>query len=126
MFPGGPSISLTREEATLVLSSQLAAANRISDKFDALGGYAAHSRCGQSRSMPATYAADGDTVGLLILAEEDDTLQTLARKLQDAASLRVVSRDQVQVVWKNNIMDPAMTVAQAGLQSLDRFDVISG
>jgi hypothetical protein len=68
----------------------------------------------------------GDTVGLLILAEEGDTLQALARKLQDAASLRVAARDRVQVVYNGKTMDPTMTVAQAGLQTLDRFDVISG
>jgi len=68
----------------------------------------------------------GDTVGLLILTEEADTLQTLARKLQDAASLRVAGRDRVQVVYNGKTMDPTMTVAQAGLQALDRFDVISG
>jgi Toluene-4-monooxygenase system protein B (TmoB) len=68
----------------------------------------------------------GDTVGLLILAEEGDTLQALARKLQDAASLRVAARDRVQVVYNGKIMDPTMTVAQAGLQALDRFDVTSG
>jgi hypothetical protein len=68
----------------------------------------------------------GDTVGLLILAEEGDTLQALARKLQDAASLRVAARDRVQVVYNGKTMDPTMTVAQAGLQALDRFDVISG
>ncbi|MGA9507650.1 MAG: toluene-4-monooxygenase system B family protein [Candidatus Sulfotelmatobacter sp.] len=68
----------------------------------------------------------GDTVGLLILAEEAETLQALARKLQDAASLRVAARDYVQVVLNDKTMDLAMTVAQAGLQALDRFDVISG
>ncbi len=68
----------------------------------------------------------GDTVGLLILAEEGDTLQVLARKLQDAASLRVAGRDHVQVVYNDKTMDPAVTVVQAGLQALDRFDVISG
>jgi toluene-4-monooxygenase system protein B len=68
----------------------------------------------------------GDTVGLLILAEETETLQALAQKLQNAASLRVASRDHVQVVLNDKTMDPAMTVAQAGLQALDRFDVISG
>ena len=36
-----------------------------------------------------------DTVGLLILAEEAETLQALARKLQDAASLRVAAIDPV-------------------------------
>jgi hypothetical protein len=68
----------------------------------------------------------GDTVGLLILAEEGDTLQALARKLQDAASLRVAARERLQVVYNGKTMDPTMTVAQAGFQALDRFDVISG
>lgn len=67
----------------------------------------------------------GDTVGLLILAEESDTLDALAHKLQDAASLRVAGKNQVRVVHNDKTMDPAMTIAQAGLQPLDRFDVIS-
>ncbi len=68
----------------------------------------------------------GDTVGLLILAEEAETLRALARKLQDAASLRVAAKDAVRVVYKDKTMDPTMTVAQAGLEALDRFDVLSG
>jgi hypothetical protein len=68
----------------------------------------------------------GDTVGLLILAEEDDAIQTLAGKLQDAASIRVARRDHLQVVYNDQAIDPALTVGQAGLQALDRFDVISG
>ena len=68
----------------------------------------------------------GDTLGLVVLAEESETLLELARKLQDAASLRVAGRDRVQVVYNGKTMDPTMTVAQAGLQALDRFDVISG
>jgi hypothetical protein len=67
----------------------------------------------------------GDTVGLLILADGEDTIEALARKLQDAASLRVAARDNVQVLYNDKTMDPTMTVAQAGLQALDRFDVIS-
>ena len=66
----------------------------------------------------------GDTVGLLILADEGDTLQSLAQKLQDAASLRVAGRDSVQVIYNDKAMDPAITIAQAGFQALDRFDVI--
>ena len=69
---------------------------------------------------------EGDTVGLLILADDGDTLEVLARKLQDAASLRVASRDDVRVVYNDKTMDLTMTVAQAGLQALDRFDVLSG
>jgi Toluene-4-monooxygenase system protein B (TmoB) len=77
-------------------------------------------------SIPLYGFLEGDTLGLLILAEEGDTLQALARKLQDAASLRVAGRDRVQVVYNGKTMDPTITVAQAGLQALDRFDVISG
>ena len=68
----------------------------------------------------------GDVVGLLILADDADTLEVLARKLQDAASLRVAARDRVRVVYNDKTMDLTMTIAQAGLQALDRFDVISG
>jgi hypothetical protein len=68
----------------------------------------------------------GDTIGLLILADEGDTLQSLARKLQDAASLRVEGKDHVEVVYKEKVMDPTKTIVQAGFQALDRFDVISG
>jgi hypothetical protein len=67
----------------------------------------------------------GDTVGLLILADEGETVQTLARKLQDAAGLRVARRDHVQLVYNDKAMDPALTIAQAGFEALDRFDVIS-
>jgi hypothetical protein len=68
----------------------------------------------------------GDTLGLVILADEEDTLDALAQKLQDAASLRVARRDQVRVICNDKIMDPAITVARAGLQPLDRFEVIVG
>jgi hypothetical protein len=68
----------------------------------------------------------GDTVGLLILADDGDTLEALARKLQAAASLRVAATDAVRVVYNDKTMDPTMTVAQAGLEALDRFDVRSG
>ena len=68
----------------------------------------------------------GGVVGLLILAEEGDTIRTLAGKLQDAASLRVAGREEAKLVFNEKVIDPAITVAQAGLQALDRFDVISG
>ena len=68
----------------------------------------------------------GDTVGLLILADDGETLEALARKLQAAASLRVAARDEVQLVYNDKTMDLTMTVAQARFQALDRFDVLSG
>jgi hypothetical protein len=67
---------------------------------------------------------EGDTIGLLVLAEEAQTILELARKLQDAANIRVARTDDVELLYDGKSVDPALTVAQAGLQALDRFDVI--
>jgi hypothetical protein len=67
---------------------------------------------------------EGDTLGLLVLAEEADTIRELARKLQDAANIRVARNGDVELLYNGKSVDPGLTVAQAGLQALDRFDVI--
>jgi hypothetical protein len=67
---------------------------------------------------------EGDTLGLLVLAEEAQTILELARKLQDAANIRVARSDDVELLYNGKTIDPGLTVAQAGLQALDRFDVI--
>ena len=67
---------------------------------------------------------EGDTVGLLVLAEEGETILELARKLQDAASIRVLRQENIDFVYGGQAIDPGITVAEAGLEALDRFDVI--
>ena len=67
---------------------------------------------------------EGDTLGLLVLAEEVQTILELARKLQDAANIRVARNDDVELFYNGKTVDPGLTVAQAGLQALDRFDVL--
>ena len=66
---------------------------------------------------------EGDTLGLLILAGEQDTAAELARKLQDAAALRVAPTGGARVWAHGEPLEPSATVAGAGLQALDRFDV---
>ena len=68
---------------------------------------------------------EGDTLGLLMLAEEGETVLELARRLQEAASLRVARIDKIDLVYNGKAVDPGITIAQAGFQELDRFDVIS-
>jgi hypothetical protein len=75
-------------------------------------------------AIPLYGFLEGDILGLLVLAEEGETVLELARKLQDAASLRVARNDKVDFVYNGKAIDPGLTVAQAGLQALDRFDVI--
>jgi hypothetical protein len=67
---------------------------------------------------------EGDTIGLLILAQPDDTIAALADKLQASAAVRVATRARVKVVHKERVLDPLSTVARAGLTALDRFDVV--
>jgi len=66
---------------------------------------------------------EGDTLGLLVLADERDTAATLAQKLQEAAALRVAPAADVRVWARGEALDPLATVAGAGLQALDKFEV---
>ncbi|HXJ15310.1 MAG TPA: toluene-4-monooxygenase system B family protein [Candidatus Limnocylindrales bacterium] len=76
-------------------------------------------------AIPLYGFLEGDTLGLLILAEESETILQLARKLQQAASLRVALIDKIDLVYNGKAVDPRLTVAEAGFQNLDRFDVTS-
>jgi len=83
----------------------------------------ARPRGGRRAVIPLYGFLEGDTLGLLVLAEEHDTAAVLARKLQEAAALRVAPAEAVAVWARGEALDPGVTVAAAGLQPLDRFDV---
>ena len=74
--------------------------------------------------IPLYGFVEGDTLGLLMLAEEGQTILALARTLQQAASIRVAITTDIDVVHDGKTIDLELTVAHAGLQALDRFDVI--
>ncbi len=65
----------------------------------------------------------GDTMGLLVLANEDDTVTTLAAKLAASARVRVQRRAPLCVFYKGVRLDDDMTVGRAGIEALDRIDV---
>ena len=67
----------------------------------------------------------GDTIGILVLADEAETMASLARKLESASSVRVAPRPQLAVVVGGCEMAAEATVRQVGLGTLDRFDVIA-
>jgi hypothetical protein len=69
---------------------------------------------------------EGDSLGLLILAREEDTLARLVERLQSAAELRVAPLKMPCVVVGGRTLDPEMTVAAAGLTALDKFEVRGG
>ena len=65
----------------------------------------------------------GDSMGLLILARDDDTLGRLAERLQSAADVRVAPLKRPRVMVAGRLLDLEMTVAAAGLSALDKFEV---
>ena len=69
---------------------------------------------------------EGDTIGLLVLAERDDSIAEIARKLQAAARLRVAIDGPVDVVHGGKTLDPKSTVADNALAPLARIDVRRG
>jgi len=65
----------------------------------------------------------GDTLGLLILVQDEDRVAEIAASLQQAAAMRVAPRAGARVHFAGRVLDPELTVAQAGLGALDRVDV---
>jgi hypothetical protein len=74
--------------------------------------------------IPLLGFLEGDSLGLVVLAEETDTMRELAIKLQQSARTRVAPAVRVKVMFKGRELDPAVTVVQAGIEALDRFDVV--
>jgi hypothetical protein len=66
----------------------------------------------------------GDTIGLIVLVHDREPVAAIADKLQQAASVRVPPAPQAAVYARGRRLDPAMTVAAAGLVALDRVDVV--
>jgi hypothetical protein len=75
-------------------------------------------------AIPLYGFLQGDVLGLLIVAEEHETVRALSEQLQEAASLRVAHSKNVRVIYKGNVLDPSLTLREAGLAALERFDVV--
>lgn len=66
----------------------------------------------------------GDTIGLVVLVHDHQTVADVAHTLQEAASVRIPPRSRASVYFNGVRLDPAVTVAAAGLAALDRVDVV--
>lgn len=66
----------------------------------------------------------GDTVGLLVLVHDTDSVAMIVDKIQQAASVRVAPRQGMAVWHEGRRLDPSLTVARAGLTALERVDVV--
>lgn len=68
----------------------------------------------------------GDSMGLLLLVQDSDTLADVADNAMQAAAVRVASKGRGRVWSAGRELPPALTVKQAGLSALDRIDVSYG
>ena len=66
----------------------------------------------------------GDTVGLLVLVHDTDTIADLAHMLAAAASVRLAPSPRARVYRGAVELDPTDTVARAGLTALERVDLV--
>lgn len=66
----------------------------------------------------------GDTLGVIVLVHENQTVHELAACLMQAASVRVAPFAPCRVRVHDRDLDPEMTVAEAGLTPLMRVDVV--
>jgi hypothetical protein len=66
----------------------------------------------------------GDTVGLLLLVHDTDTLAFVARTLIDAAAVRVAPAARARIYRDGVELSLTETVAGAGLLPLDRIDLV--
>jgi hypothetical protein len=67
---------------------------------------------------------EGDTVGLLLLGREEETVATLAERMQVSAEVRVARRARVRVVHAGHVLADDATLVEAGLRPLDRIDIV--
>ena len=67
----------------------------------------------------------GDTLGLLLIVRDVDTIAEVADNLAQAAAVRVAAGGRKRVYHDGRELDLTQTVARAGLSPLDRIDVVA-
>jgi hypothetical protein len=74
-------------------------------------------------AIPLYCFVAGDSLGVLVLANEHDTIIDLALRAQQAAAVRVAPLPYAAVYAHGAALDRNATVKEAGLVALDRIDV---
>ncbi len=77
-------------------------------------------------TLPLYGFLEGDVMGLLVLAAPEQTAAQIAALLQSMAAVRVAPREGMIVVHNGRKLSPDETLQAAGVQALDRIDVVEG
>lgn len=75
-------------------------------------------------AIPLYCFVRGDTLGLVVLAPEAESVSQLALRLSRAAAPRVAPGTELQVVHRGKVLPGELTLKQAGIAPLDRVDLI--
>ncbi len=73
--------------------------------------------------IPVYGFLEGDTMGLLVLLDEADTVADAIAKLQEAADVRVAPPAQATLIHRDRALAPGVAIGLAGIEPLDRIDV---
>jgi hypothetical protein len=75
-------------------------------------------------SIPLYAFVRGDTLGLVVLAREDEQVDDLAQRLVRAAAPRVAMSGGVHVLHRGKRLRGELTLTEAGVLPLDRVDLV--
>jgi hypothetical protein len=74
--------------------------------------------------LPLYAFVRGDTLGLVVLAPEQESIDELAQRLSRAAAPRVTLEGRLRVLHRGIPVAGELTVREAGIRALDRVDLV--
>jgi hypothetical protein len=75
-------------------------------------------------SMPLYVFVRGDTLGLVVLAPETESVADLAQRLSRAAAPRVTLEGELCVLHRGRPLPRELSLKEAGIKPLDRVDLV--
>jgi len=76
-------------------------------------------------AIPLYVFVRGDTLGLVVLAPEAETIDDLAQRLSRAAAPRVALDGRLRVLHRGKLLQGQLSLKEAGVSALDRVDLIT-
>jgi hypothetical protein len=67
---------------------------------------------------------EGDTLGILLFAYEDETVASLTNKLQMSARPRVPEKKKPALLFNGKVLLEDLLIANTPIKALDRIDVV--
>jgi hypothetical protein len=76
-------------------------------------------------AIPLYAFVRGDTLGLVVLANESESVDALAERLARAAAPRVALQGRLVVLHRGKPLSGQLSLMEAGVAALDRVDLLT-